>query len=344
MTPASHPTPEIFAGFVPLGSLRAESKVHLARSATLLDRKAGARLVPDDRAVEHALYLLEGAIDLVGESGEPLGTLCAGSPEARNRILLTRRANCVTDVRCLALDSRLLDVMLTWDQTDMLEVGVVNAEPHSESDDWMMRLLHTRAYQMVPPANLQAIFLRMERVEAVAGQVIVRQGDVGDYFYVVTQGRCVVTREQPGRKAMRLADLDVGAVFGEEALISNDPRNATVTMLSDGGLMRLAKDDFHALLREPLTRRLPRAEAESLTGAGKARYLDVRLSSEFMTYALPGSFNIPLYMLRMRLPPMESELAYVCVCDTGRRSSVASFVLTEKGYDAYVLAEGIGTG
>lgn len=344
MTPPVQPTPEIFAGFVPLGSLRAESKVHLARSATLLDRKAGAPLVPDDRAVEHALYLLEGTIALVGESGEPLGTLCSGSPAAQCRIVLTRRANCVTDVRCLALDSRLLDVMLTWDQTDMLEVGVVNAESRCESDDWMMRLLHTRAYQMVPPANLQAIFLRMERIEAVAGQVIVRQGDVGDYFYVITEGRCVVTREQPGRKPVRLADLDVGSVFGEEALISNDPRNATVTMLCDGRLMRLAKDDFHALLKEPLTRRLSQGEAESLIGAGKARYLDVRLPSEFKTYTLPDSFNIPLYMLRMRLPPIEPGLAYICVCDTGRRSSVASFVLTEKGYDAYVLAEGIGSG
>lgn len=339
-----HPTPEILEGLVPLDSLRAESRAHLARSATVQDHAAGKILAED--AADQALYLLDGTVEFINADNALLGTLSAGDPEALRR--LSGRSSgvfkirCATRVRCLAVDGRLLDVMLTWDQSDMLEVGVVDTESRCESDDWMMRLLHTRAFQMVPPANLQAIFLRMERIVAPAGEVVVRQGDAGDYFYVIVEGRCIVTRERPGQKSVRLADIEAGDTFGEESLISDAPRNATVTLLTDGCLMRLAKSDFHALLEEPLTRRLSFAEANALVRAGEARYLDVRLPSEFSAYALPDSTNIPLYMLRMRLPPQDAGIAYVCICDTGRRSAVASFVLIQKGYEAYLLADGIG--
>jgi rhodanese-related sulfurtransferase len=193
----------------------------------------------------------------------------------------------------------------------------------------------------VPPANLQAIFMRMQRVDAAPGQTIVTQGEAGDYFYVITEGRCIVTREQPGQKAVRLAELDSGSCFGEEALISDTPRNASVTMLTRGSLMRLAKDDFRKLLKEPLTRRVSRAEGDALVERGRGIYLDVRLPSEYQNGSLPGALNIPLYMLRMRLSQLPAGKGLICVCDTGRRSSVASFVLTQKGYEAYRLSPGL---
>ena len=106
--------------------------------------------------------------------------------------------------------------------------------------------------QRIPPANIQAIFMRMERV-ARAGEVVIRQGAEGDYFYAIVSGKCVVTRETPLNKAgIKLAELGVGDTFGEEALISEAKRNATVTMLTDGVLMRLNKHDFRELMNEPL--------------------------------------------------------------------------------------------
>ncbi len=86
-----------------------------------------------------------------------------------------------------------------------------------------------------------------------AGDVVIRQGDEGDFFYAIVGGRCAVTRETPlNREGIRLAELGMGDTFGEEALISGATRNATVTMLTDGVLMRLAKDDFNTLLNEPM--------------------------------------------------------------------------------------------
>ena len=50
---------------------------------------------------------------------------------------------------------------------------------------------------------------------------------------------------------------------------------------------------------------------------------------------------MPLYLLRMKLATLDAKTTYICCCDTGRRSSVAVFVLTQKGFEAYVLEKGI---
>jgi CRP-like cAMP-binding protein len=183
--------------------------------------------------------------------------------------------------------------------------------------------------------------MRMEQVNHPAGHVVLRQGEAGDYFYVLMEGRCVVTREVPNQKPVRLAELDVGACFGEEALISDSPRNATVTLLTYGKLMRLSKADFRQLLNEPLARKVAFAEAKRQVEAGSARWLDVRMPTEVAANPVPGAINIPLFMLRMKLNLLDPAQRYIAICDSGRRSSVAVFVLTQKGYDVSMVADGL---
>src|SRR3546814_14137164 len=91
--------------------------------------------------------------------------------------------------------------------------------------------------------------------------------------------------------------------FGEEALIADERRNASVTTLTRARLMRLAKDDLRKLLNEPLERRLPFADARKMADAGKARWLDVRLPREFQTHSLPGAIKLHLYIMHAKLPP-----------------------------------------
>src|SRR5690606_1030394 len=151
-------------------------------------------------------------------------------------------------------------------------------------------------------------------------------------------GRCVVTRETPlNKEGIRLAELGVGDTFGEEALISEAKRNATVTMLTDGVLMRLAKKDFRELLNEPLVRWVNPEQAEQLVTKKGATWLDVRLPSEFQNLAIESAVNVPLYFIRLKLSTLDATRPVVVYCDTGRRSSAAAFILVEKGFDAYVL-------
>jgi rhodanese-related sulfurtransferase len=335
--------PALLASYIPLEGLRVETREQLAKKAALHQAKSGADLFDAVEPLTDAIYVVEGTVYLQEESGLKVQEIRGGTQEARHRLegppIRRVSAKCVTDVRYLTVDASLLDVLLTWEQTGSYTVGELSGSEASDAD-WMGRLLQMRAFQVVPPSNLQAMFMRMEQVPAEPGQVIVRQDEDGDFFYVVMEGQCMVTREQAGQKPLRLAELGAGSCFGEEALISDSKRNATVTMLSRGKLMRLAKDDFRRFLNEPLMRKLNYAKAEALVSGG-AKWLDVRLPSEYRNYNLPGSINIPLSMLRQRSSTLDPATKYVVCCDTGRRSSAGAFILTQKGFETYVLDKGI---
>ena len=202
-------------------------------------------------------------------------------------------------------------------------------------------LLQTKAFHKIPPANIQAIFMRMQQINYRSGEVILKQGSEGDFFYVLIRGKALVTRETPlSKEGIKLAELKVGDTFGEEALISDAKRNATVTMQSDGAIMRLGKDDFRKLLNEAMLDWVTKAEAEDVIRDG-GQWLDVRLPSEFENQHLDGAINIPLYFIRLKINTLKRDMQYVVCCDTGRRSSAGAYILSERGYKAYVLRDGI---
>jgi CRP-like cAMP-binding protein len=337
--------PAIFANLVPLNGLRPESQRDIAKKSVINVARAGDYLFKVGDPAKSALFLLAGEIHMEDAKGKAIARLRSTDPGAAHRIAHQSprkiAAKCVSEVQYLSIDASLLDVMLTWDQTGSFEVTELKADTQNAGDDWMAKLLQMRTFQMVPPSNLQAMFMRMQELKVDPGNVIVKQGEDGDFFYVIMSGRCMVTREQPNSKPVRLAELESGSCFGEEALISDAKRNATVTALTRTSLMRLSKDDFRKLLNDPLARKLSFADAKKMVDAGQAKWLDVRLPSEFLNNAMPGAINLPLYILRMKLAAIDIKTKWIVCCDTGRRSSVAVFVLTQKGYDAYVLDKGL---
>ncbi|MFP5345384.1 MAG: cyclic nucleotide-binding domain-containing protein, partial [Gammaproteobacteria bacterium] len=169
----------------------------------------------------------------------------------------------------------------------------------------------------------------------------IKQGDEGDYYYVIRRGRARVTRKTTEQREVALAEIGVGDGFGEEALISNAPRNATVTMLSDGELMRLSKKDFVSLLTEPTLKWVEFRAIPALLQQG-AQWLDVRMEAEHRYSGIAGSINIPLAMLRIKAATLDPKRKYIVYCDTGSRSSAAAFLLGQRGFDVVVLKGGIG--
>jgi len=253
-------------------------------------------------------------------------------------------ARAKTPVDIIRVNSDMLDIMLTWDQTGSYSVeSLEESDDDDDSTDWMTRILHTRAFHRIPPANIQAMFMRMEMMNYKPGDIVIKQDDPGDYFYIIKEGRCLVTRSTPANpKGVKLATLTVGDSFGEEALISESKRNATVTMLSEGQLMRLNKEDFNSLLNEPLLNWVNYAEARKIIDQG-GLWLDVRLPTEYKAKHIKDCINIPLIFLRMKANSLDSNKKYVIYCDTGRRSSAASFLLNERDISSYVLTDGVDT-
>lgn len=332
------------ARFSPLDSLSPDNLKELSRKARYVEVAAGRYLFRDRERGDAQLFLVKGTVELHGESGIEQ-TVEGGSRATRNALEVigprARAARAGTDVVALAVDRDLLDLMLTWDQTGSYRVEELAEAGEEDDGDWMVRLLQTECFRRIPPANIQAIFMRMEPVSCNAGDVVIRQGDSGDYFYIVREGRCLVTRATKAKpEGIRLAELGQGDSFGEEALISDKERNATVTMLTSGTLMRMSKKDFNSLLTEPLIERLDFDAAAGLVEDG-AGWIDVRLPAEFENGHIESATNVPLFVLRMKAQKLDPARTWILYCDTGRRSSAAAFILSERGFDVRVLNKGL---
>tara|TARA_R110002096_G_scaffold50152_1_gene131926 strand:- start:2345 stop:3391 length:1047 start_codon:yes stop_codon:yes gene_type:complete len=335
---------EMLRGFSPLDGLKRDNLAALARKVQIREMSPGQLLFKEGDTEKRTLYVVSGTLELL-DQGKVIGTVDGGSEAARNPVapVYPRRvsARARDRVQFISIDSDLLDVMLTWDQTGTYEVSELAGKSEQTNEDWMTMLLQTKAFHKIPPANIQAIFMRMQQINYRAGDVILKQGAEGDYFYVLIRGSALVTRETPlSKEGIKLAALQVGDTFGEEALISDAKRNATVTMQSDGAVMRLGKDDFKKLLNEPMLDWVTMEQAEEIVRGG-GQWLDVRLPSEFENQHLDGAQNIPLYFIRLKISTLDTDKKYVVCCDTGRRSSAGAYILSERGYTAYVLKGGI---
>jgi CRP-like cAMP-binding protein len=335
---------ELLKSLAPLEGMKRDNLAALARKVGLRTAASGRMLFKEGERDKRSVWLISGLVEL-REGDKTVAMIRGGTPEARNPLShfqprkFTARA--VDEVEYLSVDSELLDVMITWDQTGSYEVSDLRAGDAAGTDDWMTTLLSSSSFQRIPPSNIQAIFMRMQRQSYRAGEVIVKQGEEGDFFYAIVSGKVGVTRETPlNKEGIRLAELGPGDTFGEEALIAEAKRNATVRMLSDGVLVRLAKQDFRELMNDPLVHYVDDTQARQILERG-GKWLDVRLPSEFQNLSIEGSINIPLYFIRLKLGTLDPATPYIVCCDTGRRSAAAAYILVEKGFDAYVLKGGI---
>ncbi len=333
---------KVLKDLVPLNALSAVHLDEISRKAVIETIRSGQYVFKAGDRDYQSVYVMEGKVELVDEGRNVVGSVIGGSEAAHHplahkqpRQLSARASGSVTVAR---VDSSLLDVLLTWDESSGYDVVEIGAE---EDGDWMTRMLQSQAFLQLPPSNIHQLLMRLEPVNVRAGDVVVRQDEEGDYFYIVKSGRIAVSRKASTRsKEVLLAELGEGACFGEEALVSSTRRNATVTMLTDGSLMRLSKDDFNELLRAPLVHELDYPQAKAFADKG-AEWLDVRLPGEFNNQHIRDSRNFPLSALREQADALDTDKQYIVCCDTGRRSASGAFILSQRGLDVYTLKNGL---
>jgi hypothetical protein len=105
-------------------------------------------------------------------------------------------------------------------------------------------------FQGLETAQLARVASFFERqLELGVGEVVFLEGDPPDYFYVILEGKVRVTRKARGKQVL-LNLLGPGDFFGEQALIFDDPRSATVQTVGPTILLRLSRARFALLLKE----------------------------------------------------------------------------------------------
>jgi CRP-like cAMP-binding protein len=294
----------------------------------------------DQQAVTY--YLLAGELQLCAQGGQTTvvqaGTAVSCHPLSPS-LPRMHQALALTDCSLLVLDSAHLDRLLTWQlafQDLLLELG----QSHDDLE-WLERLLENPLFAKVPPSNVRSMLERLQPMALSAGSQVLREGEIGECCFFLKQGRAEVMRSAASTQQV-LAELESGCCFGEEALLADKPRNATVTMLEDGVVMRLDRQDFFELLKAPVVDEVALDEALSLLEGG-AQWLDVRLQEEYERGHALEALNMPLQLLRLKARLLDPARTYLCCCDSGKRSSSAVFLLSQLGYRAFALRDGLDT-
>ncbi|OAM51395.1 cyclic nucleotide-binding protein [Methylovorus sp. MM2] len=301
-----------------------------------------------------SIYLIQGELGLQFADGTKK-VMRGGGEAAKHPIDANRNGLqntiALTDIEIIRIDLDLLDIMMTWDQLADFEKPLEKTEQYAQgrgASAWMNNTgafsaskLQSGVFSRLPTANIDEMFRRMTSVNVKAGQVIIKQGAEGDYYYLIESGIAVVSRIiEAGQPPLVLAQLESGDTFGEEALVSENKRNASITMNTDGVLLRLNKKDFVELLKAPLINQISLQDATSQVANG-AIWLDVRLSSEFDFYHQSNAVNLPLNLIRTEAYKLDRHKQYIVYCHSGRRSSAAAFILINLGFNVMVLQDGI---
>mgnify|MGYP005988809255 CR=1 FL=1 len=342
MTESSSIDIKLLEGFIPFDYLSTACIHDLASQFRVHQLTKGKILFKRGSEDQECHFLIAGEIDLADENFN-INKISATSEEnyiALDNSSLIHRNSAITTSDCqfYSINRDYLDLVTTWSQlAEDLEEQAPDLD-ESESLDWMEALLTSPLFAQVPAANIQKLLVRFNEQDVSIGQQIVKEGDSGEEFYVIKEGRAIVTQGD-GKKEKTVAAIQTGDCFGEDALISESVRNATVTMASNGALMVLGKQDFDELLKKPIIKSITLDELHIQMEEGDSGtvIIDVRRPQEYQHDQLKGSQNVPLNHLREKLKTMNHDFHYVVCCDGGRRSEVAAYIMNESGFNAVCL-------
>ncbi|ASP37235.1 calcium-binding protein [Bacterioplanes sanyensis] len=322
--------------FVPFDELSSDAVSELLPHFRIQQLPAKKMLFKRGQHDPDCHFLLDGGVDLADEQFH-IEALDAKDDE--NFLALDGSHpihRCAGITRCpctvASVPRQYLELITTWtDLRQSYEQQDVDAD-----SDWLETLLTSALFNRIPPANIQTLLTRFQEREVQLGEVIVREGEEGDCCYVIKQGKAIVSRGDDHQQEV-LAALEHGALFGEDALISDLPRNATVTMSSAGELMVLTKEDFETLLKQPVLDYVDEHQLADLTESSDTGLvmLDVRSEREATTQPMQKAKLVPLSQLRKQLPKLSDEFIYLLPDDS--RGAAAAYILNEGGLKAYIV-------
>jgi CRP-like cAMP-binding protein/predicted double-glycine peptidase len=210
----------------------------------------GAVIVREGDDADAFYVLVAGTARVVKRTDQgtevPLNVLRPGDAFGERALLehsrRTATVRASSEVQALRLDRSIFQA-LAADNPEIREHLDVLVRRHHLRD--FLRL-HT-VFGRLPADALAAMLAELRPVHVEAGEVVLRQGDPPGPMYLVQDGRLRVSQEEGG-EFVELAYLRTGDVFGEIALFTGRPRQATVEAVSPCALLELGQDTFRRLV------------------------------------------------------------------------------------------------
>ncbi len=325
--------------FHPQLSLLASSGHDPTDAMRVFDLKKDEKLILKAFGSYDYLYILRGNATLRGD-GEQDSPLQA-SGRGHQRFMIPADTS---QIEIIASDHVLLYQIDGGELDYLVALNEIIAliDPNGGDAAKRARLVrNSKAFHRLPVESIAEAIVRLERISVKAGDEIVTQGELGDAYYIIEEGLAEVWElgiydDEP----KMVNELGKGEAFGEEALVMEGSRSATVRMTEDGSLLMLNKQDFDHLLKKEMVDWVDAGTAKSLIDHDHI-LLDVRYEEEYEESYIPGSILIPLQEIRKRYQELDAEKPYVAYCKGGKRSAVACMLLNQHNLDVSSLTGGI---
>ncbi len=217
--------------------------------------------------------------------------------------------------------------------------GEALARANLRVDALAERIGRSELFCNVSPGVIHDLLCEMSARCIAAGRTIVREGDRGDALYVLANGRAAVTRRPPdGRDVRTLAILTEPAIFGEEALLGSGVRPATVTMESDGLVLRISRGAFAEFVGRRAVRWIDTQAAMHMKGG---RRMWILLNEARGVGGQEGAvLDVTLDEVRERMTGMDRGLEYFCCSRDDAVSAIAAFALMQRGFEVQAVRNG----
>lgn len=326
-----------------IGGLTAQQLEVLAPFMQVLALSPGEFLFEADSSDDASYFLRSGELLLESQRMGARHILSANSPAARNRVahqvprVVSASARVPSEV--VKVDSSRYESLLSNNWLDFEGFSQVNSE-----EDWVDKLLQHRLFQTLEPSTFESVINAFVPVAYDQGDTIFCEGDAGDCFYLIESGAVGVERKiGQSNQEQEIATLRAGDAFGEAALISNAPRNATIFAKQDLTLMRLTRNAFEKHLGESLVQSVSARSARTLHERHGARWLS--LEADAALAQLVGEDRLTtteVDALRSDVQMLDRGCPYIVSSRREDERAIACFVLSEKGFTAYGLSEPIG--
>lgn len=151
--------------------------------------------------------------------------------------------------------------------------------------------------------------------------ILFSEGEDDGYAVYLLQGEIVLTSENQSEPRRIRSSTDASLY----AIAQLKPRQMTGTTTKQSTIARIDQNALDHIV----------------TMDEVAGILDVRTADEYRSGAINNSLNVPLSQIRKFSESLDRTRKYVIYCQTGSRSSVAAFMLNQRGFDTVALKGGL---
>ncbi|MBT7411046.1 MAG: cyclic nucleotide-binding domain-containing protein, partial [Methylococcales bacterium] len=322
---------KLTTNYFPFNLLSQERIFEVANLVRFIEMKEGEIFQITGGTGHDYLFVVEGRLELI-QRGQVKSI--SGPKETRVRpLVLLSKPNTSTlvakeDAIICHADREMLDKLISWD-----EVVHITEDIDEELKERIDSVRNSLVFKRLPMECVEEAFKKMKSRQVKKGEEIIKQGEDGDAYFVITKGTAEVFQMGLYDDEPRLiSELTDGDAFGDEALVTGKTRSETVHMTSDGELLVLYKEDFGELISKEFVKTVNAKIAKTMLETGY-ELIDVRYSEEYDEEHIPDANLLPLYELRDRMNELDVSKKYIAYCHSGSRSAVAVMMLNQNKFD-----------